>query len=153
MNQDSINFLRDSLIHHRDLKNALDRKASFLLGISGVIFTLSIGLLLEIQFLILAVSSFLSAFLSILVICSPFRRGTKKSFGLMCWWGFSDKNFEQYTEELNKVFTSETQISQEYMKEIWNLTNYSLKPKTKLLNSASIILISGFFIGFILFFI
>ena len=153
MNQNSINFLRDSLTHHRDLKNGLDRKASFLLGISGVIFALSVGLLQEIQFLILAISSFLAAFLSILVIRSPFRRGVKKKFGLMCWWGFSDKSFEEYKEGINKVFTSEEKISHEYMREIWNLTNFSLKPKTKLLNSATIILISGFLIGFMLFFI
>jgi len=153
MGQNSINFLRDSLTHHRDLKNSLDRKASFLLGISGVIFTLSVARLQEIQFLVLAISSFLTAFLSILVICSPFRGGVRKKFGLMCWWGFSNKSFEQYKKGLNEVFTSEEKILQEYMKEIWNLTNYSLKPKTKLLNLASIILISGFLIGFILFFI
>lgn len=152
MNQNSINFLRDSLIHHRDLKNAIDRKASFLLGISGVIFTLSIAQLQEIQFLVLAISSFLAAFLSILVICSPFRGGVRKKFGLMCWWGFSNKNFEEYRDELNRIFSSEERISQEYMKEIWNLVNYSLKPKTKLLNRASLILIFGFLIGFILFF-
>lgn len=154
MEKNSINFLRDSLTHHRDLKNALDHKASFLLGISGVIFGLSVGHLCELQFLIIAISSFFTALLSVFVICLPFRHSkVKRKFGLMCWWGFLNKNFDQYKDDLNKVFISEEEIAQEYMKEIWNLANYSLKPKNKLLRLSSIILILGLLGGFVLFFI
>ena len=153
MNENAINFLRDSLVHHRDLKNALDHKASFLVGISGVIFTLSVGHLEKMQFLILAIGSFLTVLLAILVIFLPFRRKIKEKFGLMCWWGFSDKSFNQYKDELNKIFNSNEEISLEYMKEIWNLTNYSLNPKTKLLKCASSILILSLLSAFILFFI
>jgi len=85
MGQNSINFLRDSLIHHRDIKNALDQKASFLVAVSGVIFGLSVGRLQEIQFLVLALSSFFSVLLSVLVIRLPFRGITKEKLGLMCW--------------------------------------------------------------------
>lgn len=153
MNSNSINFLRESLAHHRDLRNALDHKASFLLAISGVIFTLSIGRLQEIQFCVLGISALLAAILSVFTIFSPFRKGVKKKFGLMCWWGFSEKSFEQYKDELEKVFTSDEAILREYMKEIWNLGHYSLEPKTRLLQWSSLILILGLLAGFILFFI
>jgi hypothetical protein len=152
MEQNSINFLRDSLIHHRDIKNALDQKASFLVAVSGVIFGLSVGRLQEAQFLVLAISSFFTVLLSVLIIRLPFRGITKEEFGLMCWW-FSDKSLDQYKDELNEIFTSDEKISQEYIKEIWNLANYSLKPKGKLLKWASSILVLGLLGGFILFFI
>lgn len=152
MEKNAIIFLRDSLTHHRDIKNALDQKASILLALSGVIFALSVGRLAEPQFLVLAISSFLSALLSVLLIRLPFRGIQKEEIGLMCWW-FSDKSFEQYQEELKDAFTSDEKIYQEYMKEIWNLANYSLKPKGNLLKWATVILVLGLLGGFILFFI
>lgn len=153
MEQKSIKFLQDSLIHHRSLKNSLDQKASFLVGVSGIIFGLSVGRLQEAQFLLLAISSFLTVFLSVLVTFLPFRGKLKEKFGLMCWWGFSDKSFDQYKDLLNKTLDSDEKIAQEYMKEIWSLVNYSIKPKTKFLKWASLILILGLLGGFILFFI
>jgi len=153
MTKYSVNFLEDSLTHHYGLRNALDQKASILLALSGVIFSLSIGHFPETQFITLAISSFLAALLSVLAIFLPFRSKTRVKFNLMCWWGFSDRSFAQYKEELNKLFASDEKISQEYMKEIWNLANYSLKPKTNLLKWASLILIIGLLSGFILFFI
>ena len=152
MQQDSINFLRDSLTHHRELKKSLDQKASFLSALAGVIFTISIGRLDEVQYLVLAVSSFLSALLSILVVFLPFR-GKVKDRGLMCWWGFADKNIDQYKDQLNKVLFADKEVPEEYIKEIWSLANNSLKPKTKLLKWASLILIFGFLAGFVLFFV
>lgn len=153
MNDKAINFLRDSLVHHRDLKNALDQKASFLLALSGVIFSLSVGRLEKMQFLVLAAGSFITVILAIFVVFLPFRGKIKEKFGLMCWWGFSNKNFNQYKDELNRVFNSDEEISTEYMKEIWNLTNYSLKPKTKILKWASFILVVALLLAFILFFV
>lgn len=153
MNQDSINFLRDSLMHHRDLRNGLDQKASIILGFSSVIFTLSVGHLEELQFLIIAVSSFFTALFSIFAIFMPFRRDAKDKFSLMCWWGFRYKGFDDYKKDINNVFNSDEAVAQEYMKEIWGLANYSLAPKNRYLKIASIILIVGLLIGFVLFFI
>lgn len=153
MEQKSIKFLRDSLVHHRSLKNSLDQKASFLVAIAGVIFGLSIGRLDEIHFLVLAVASFLAVLLSIIITFLPFRGKLKGKFGLMCWWGFSNKSFEEYEAELKKSLVSDEKIAQEYAKEIWGLANYSLKPKTRILKWASIILILGLLGGFVLFFV
>lgn len=152
--QNSINFLRDSLTHHRSLKSSLDQKASFLVGVSGIIFGLSIGRLEEAQFLVLAITSFLAVFLSILVVFLPFRGKIKpEERSLMCWWGFSDRDFNQYESGLNEVLASNEKIAKEYEKEIWSLVNYSLKPKTKFLKLASFILILGFLGGFVMFFV
>jgi len=152
MEQSSINFLRDSLTHHRDIKNALDQKASFLVAVSGVIFGLSVGRLHEIQFLVLAISSFFTVLLSVLIIRLPFRGITKEQLGLICWW-FSDKSFDEYKDGLDKILNSDEKIAQEYVKEIWNLANYSLKPKGKLLKWATYILVLGLLGAFMLFFI
>lgn len=153
MDQNSINFLRDSLLHNRDIRNGLDQKASIILGLSGVIFTLSIGSLEKLQFLVLAITSFFAALLSIFAIFLPFRRQTKNRFSLICWLGFLFKNFDDYKREVYSAFESEEKTSQEYMKEIWSLANYSLKPKTKLLKWASSILTLGLLMAFVLFFV
>jgi len=153
MDQNSISFLRDSLNHHHNLRNGLDQKASFLVGVAGIIFGLSISHLDKLNFLVLAICSFAAFFLSILAVFLPFRGKIKERFSLMCWWGFSDKNLEQYEKELREVFASEEKIAQEYMREIWNLMNYSIKPKTLILKWASFILILGLLAGFVLFFV
>ncbi len=152
MEQDSINLLRDSLTQHYNLRNALDQKASFLSALSGIIFGLSIGHLEKPYFLILAISSFLTVFVSILAVFLPFRR-IKGRFSLICWWGFLGQDFEQYKRGLNDVFVSRERTAEEYMREIWNLGNYSLKPKSKILKFASVILISGLLGAIIAFFI
>lgn len=153
MEQNALNFLRDSFHHHRELTNALDRKASFLLALASVIFGLSIINAGSIPFFVMAVCSLLSALLCVLVITSPFRGRIKGRFSLLCWWGFADKNYEQYKEGLDKVLASESAMVEEYKKEVWGLANYSLKPKTILLKWASYILLLGLLVGFILFFI
>lgn len=152
MAENSINFLRDSLLHHRSIRDSLDNKASMLLAISGVIFGLSLARIEGPAFLALALSSFLTVFFSIVVISSTFRGNAKKNFGLMCWFGFAEKDFNQYKKELNRVFISDEKIADEYMKEIWNLANYSIKQKTLFLKIASFILIFGLLLSFIIFF-
>ena len=153
MNQNSINFLRDSLNHHHSLRSGLDQKASFLVGITGIIFGLSISHLDQLNFLVLAICSFVAFFLSILAVFLPFRGKIKERFSLMCWWGFSNKNLVQYEKELEETFISEEKIAKEYMREIWNLVNHSIKPKTLILKWASFILIFGLLAGFVLFFV
>ena len=153
MNLNSINFLRDSLNHHHSLRSGLDQKASFLVGVAGIIFGLSISHLDKLNFLLLAICSFVTVFLAILVVFLPFRGKIKERFSLMCWWGFSRKNLEQYEKELREIFVSDEKIAEEYAREIWNLANYSLKPKTLILKWASFILILGLLAGFVLFFV
>lgn len=151
MNDHSINFLRDSLNHHYGIRGSLDQKSSFLVAISAVIFSVSIIRISEIAFLVLAITSFIAVLLAIMVTFLPFTGRKKKWHGLMCWWGFKEKDFNQYEQELKKAFLSDEDIAKEYMTEIWNLANYSLKPKTKILKIVSSILSSGLIIGFILF--
>ena len=146
-------FLRDSLSHHYTLRNALDQKASFLSALAGVIFGLSISHLSELHFLVLAVASFLTVFISIMIVCLPYRGKISNKFGLLCWWGFLGKDFDEYKGALDRVFSSEENIAEEYEREIWNLANYSLKPKSKLLKLSSFILIIGLLAGFVLFFV
>jgi len=153
MDINSMSFLRDSLSHHYELRNAMDQKASFLSALAGVIFGLSVSHLRDLHFLILAIASFFTVFISIMIVCLPYRGKITNKLGLLCWWGFLGKNFKEYQDELDKVFSSEKNIAEEYELEIWNLANYSLKPKSKLLKLASFILIFGLLAGFVLFFV
>lgn len=153
MDQNAFNFLRDSLTHHYNVRNALDSKASFLLAISGVIFGLSVIRLEKIQFLVIAIASFLTIVLAVFGIFLPYRGKMKEKWGLMCWWGFLHKSFEEYKAETDKVLVSEEEIKNEYQREIWLLAQSSLKPKTALLKTASSVLLVGLLAGFILFFV
>ena len=71
----------------------------------------------------------------------------------MCWWSFRADDYEGYKEEIAKVKETDEKIAEEYTKEIWNLAQYSLRPKTILLRWSSFVLTLGLFIGFLLFFI
>lgn len=153
MDSNAINFLRDSLNHHYNVRNALDSKASFLLAISGVIFGLSVIRLEEIQFVVITITSFLTILLAIFTVFLPYRGKMKEKWGMMCWWGFLNKSLEEYKAETDRVLSSEEGIKNEYQREIWLLAQSSLKPKTALLKAASSVLLVGLLAGFILFFL
>ena len=153
MNPNSINFLRDSLSHHYSLRSALDQKASFLVGIAALIFGFSMTKLDELNFLILAICSFITLLLSAMAVFLIFRGKRKERISLMCWWNFSKKEYDQYKCELNDVFESDEKIAEEYARDIWNLANYSIKPKALILKWASFILVFGLLAGFVLFFV
>jgi len=152
MSQNILNFLQDSLKHHRDLTVALDRKASFLIALSGVIFGLSVSRLDQLQFIVIAACSLISVLLLVMIIRLPFRGKIEQKFSLLCWWGFKNKKFEEYSDEIDQLADSKSGIIKEYKKEIWNLAEHSLKPKNTLLKWASLILSVGLLAGFIIFF-
>ncbi|MDD5341886.1 MAG: hypothetical protein PHH01_00010 [Patescibacteria group bacterium] len=153
VNQNSINLLRDSLTLQNSLRGSLDQKASFLVGIAAVIFGLSMIRIEASNFLVLAISSFITLVMAITVVFLPFRGKRKERLSFICWWGFSDKGLEEYEDKLKKVFDSDDKMAEEYMREIWTMTNYSIKPKSKILKFASFILVFGLLIGFVLSFV
>ncbi|MFA5070455.1 MAG: Pycsar system effector family protein [Patescibacteria group bacterium] len=153
MDPNAINFLRDSLAHHHNLRNSLDGKASFLLAIAGVVFGLSVIRLEKVQFVVIAITAFLTILLTVFAVFLPYRGKMKEKIGLMCWWGFAGKSYESYQEEVNRVIKTDEAIADEYKKEIWNLANYSLRPKSVLLKWASFVLTVGLLAGFVLFFV
>jgi hypothetical protein len=153
MNTNAINFLRDSLNHHYGLRSAMDQKASFLVGIAAIIFGFSMTRLEELNFLILAICSFIALFLSAMAVFLPFRGKRTERISLMCWWNFAKKGYDKYQCELNDIFQSDEKIVEEYSRDIWNLANYSIKPKTLILGWANAILITGLLAGFVLFFV
>jgi len=153
MEKISFDFLKESLRHQLELKKSLEQKASFLTALAGVLFGLSVSRLDQGQFLVLAIGTFLTVLLTVTAVFMPFRGKIKGGKSLICWWGFAEKNFEEYKNSLANVFQSEEKIAEEFEKEIWNLSEYSLKPKTKLLAFASFFLIAGLVLSFALFFV
>jgi len=151
MQERKIKFLKESLTHHRDVRNALDNKAALLLGLSGVVLAISISNMKELQYLVMAICSLISALILVFVVSMPFKRKTRIKMGLICWWGNHIDSFSEYKQEVERATKTENSIAEEYMKEIWNLANYSLKQKTKLIRWSSWILILGLLGGLILF--
>jgi len=151
MQERKIKFLKESLAHHRDVRNALDNKAALLLGLSGVVLAISISNMRELQYLVMALCSLVSALLLVFVVSMPFKRKTRIKMGLICWWGSHIDSFSEYKKEVERATKTENSIAEEYMKEVWNLANYSLKQKTKLIRWSSWILILGLLSGLILF--
>jgi hypothetical protein len=137
-NDIKIKFLEKSIDINHALRNSLDYKANFLLAISGIMFTLAISAKID----ALIVLSGMAAILCILSISLPFRKINKKN-SLLCWWGISNKTFDEYDEAVEEI-KSEDDLILEYKKEIYFLYFQSIKFKNKLLKFSSLILLSTF---------
>ena len=146
-------FLQASLDTQRRYKEHLDQKASILLGISGVIFVLSISNMEQIGFLVIAVFSLLSCILNVWVISFPFKKHRRGKYGFMCYLGFYDLDFKEYGKQLKAILNSKDGLVNEYATEIYSLAEHSIKFKTKLIRNASFILSLGLVIGLVLLFI
>lgn len=147
MDEKIFNYLRDSLAHNRDVKNALDNKASLLLAISGAIFTLSIANINRPTFTTLAIFMAAVIMLCVWSVFLPQRDKTKVKKGFFCWWGYDMKNFDEYKNNLNEIFAQPDKILDEYETEIWNIVNFSIKLKTKTLKAASLLFVAGVLIS------
>jgi len=113
---EKIIFLREFLNHQQDIKNILNHKASFVIAISGIIFTLSLGKMDQLPFLILAISSFFSTLLSIFIIRFPFHSKTETKFNMIGYWGFSKKSYDEYKKGIIEISKSDDKIAREYIK-------------------------------------
>lgn len=153
MNKEILELAKESLVHNRDIKKTLDQKASLLLGLSGVILTISIGNLEKVQYVILAVTALVVIFLSILAVFLPFRSKKRIKPNLICQWGTRGAEFDEYRAKVLGLSDSPEKILDEYLKEAWNLSGFSVKSKTCLLKWASGILLAGFLTGFVLVFV
>lgn len=150
---EKIAFLQASLDTQRRYKEHLDQKASILLGISGVIFVLSISNIEKVGFLIIAIFSLVSVILNVWVISFPFKKHHRGKFGFMCYLGFYDLDFKEYSRKLKIILDSKDGMVNEYATEIYSLAEHSIKFKTKLIRYASFALSLGLLIGLVLFFI
>ena len=148
MKEKSLDFLKTSLGHQMFFHNALDQKASWLLGISGVIFVLSLSYLNLIGFKIMAIFSLIAALANIWVISFPFRHERSSSFSFLCWKGIKRMTLEDYQKEAKRIFKSDKKIADEYYKEIHSLVEHSIKPKSRLIRLGSLLLTLGFVISF-----
>ena len=146
-------FLQASLDTQRGYKEHLDQKASILLGISGVIFVLSINNIEKIGFLVIAIFALLSCILNVWVISFPFKKNRRGKFGFMCYLGFYNLDFKEYTKKLKSILDSKDGLVAEYATEIYSLAEHSIKFKTKLIRYSSFALSLGLIIGLVLFFV
>ncbi|MCX7779139.1 MAG: DUF5706 domain-containing protein [Patescibacteria group bacterium] len=150
MTPEQLNFIRDAYLHQREQRGVFDTKASFLVGVSGIIFALSMGRTEKIGFLIIAVAALISLILTIWAVSYPFPRPSKGVFSLLCWSGFIGFKNGEYEKKIKEVISSEEKMAQEYLKEIYALSKYSIEPKAKMVRTASFILslslIAGLFI-------
>jgi hypothetical protein len=146
----ALDFLMDSLRFNQAYKESLDRKASFLLGISSVVLVLSFNNVARPGFLLIALGALLASIFSVWVINFPFQKVHRGQFSIICAWGFEHLTAEEYDRKLTAVFEDEAAIQAAYRQEIFALSEYSIKMKLRFIKMASLALTLGLVVGFIL---
>lgn len=86
-NEIRIHFLEKSLDTIHSLRDSYDRKASFLLSVSGIIFALAMVKWPDWPYVILTVFSLVSFICCIYAVVLPYRPKTPESRNIFCWWG------------------------------------------------------------------
>lgn len=150
MTNEQLNFIRDAYLHQKEQRSIFDTKAWFLIGVSGVIFALSMNRIERLGFFIISVSALFALILALWTISFPFRRAPGEKFSLLCWSGFKGLDKKEYEEKMREIISSNEKIAHEYIKEIYALSRYSVEPKSKMVRVASLILtlslLSGLFL-------
>ncbi|GEM_PF-1551871 len=144
----ALDFLRDSLRFNQEYKEALDRKASFLLGIASVVLVVSSNNITKPGFVLVGLGALVSSLFSVWVISFPFRRTHKGKFSLMCAWGFDHLSEGEYSRQIERLINDPTAMVATYKQEIFALSEYSIKIKLRFIKLASLALTLGLTIGF-----
>lgn len=142
-----IDFLRESLRFNQEYKESLDHKASFLLGVGSVVLVLSLNNVTRPGFGVVAAGALLASLFSIWVISFPFRKTHRGKFSILCAWGFDHLSEAEYNRQLDDVLASEQATMATYRKEIFALSEYSIKIKLRFIKLASLTLTLGLVIG------
>lgn len=150
MTNEQLNFLRDIYLHQREQRSVFDTKASFLIGVSGIIFALSISRMDKMSFTIIVLASLTALILNIWAVSFPFPRASKGLFSLLSWSMIREMSDVEYQIKIKELFNNEEKIIQEYLKEIYALSKYSIEPKAKLVKISSFILSLSLLLGLIL---
>lgn len=150
MRESQIHFLKDIFTYQWEMRNALDRKASFLLSISGIIFVLSMMHLEKISFKVIAFASIISCLIALWTITLPFKERRRKAFHLMSFLGFSKMTPEEYYQQILETIETDEKIIEEYIRNVYALATRSLEPKSKLIRIGNSVLTLGLIIGGIL---
>ncbi len=145
----ALDFLRESLRFNQEYKESLDHKASFLLGIASVVLVLSLNNLQKPGFLVVALGALASSIFSIWVISFPFRKTHRGQFSLICAWGFEHLTEGEYNRQIEQVMNNEPAVINTYKKEIFALSEYSIKIKLHFIKLASLALTIGLVAGLV----
>lgn len=145
----SFDFLKDSLRFNQEYKEALDRKASFLLGIASVVLIVSSNNVEKPGFLLVGLGALISSLFSVWVISFPFRKTHKGKFSLMCAWGFDHLKEAEYSQQIDRLIRDPQAMLATYKQEIFALSEYSIKMKLRFIKLASLALTVGLVVGFL----
>jgi hypothetical protein len=143
-NEIKVRFLEKSLETMHALRDAHDRKASFLLSVSGIIFALSLTKYPEVPYVILTIFSLISFVACIYAIVLPYRPKTPEGRNIFCWWGVKGKSYDEYFNKIKSDINNPEDLIREYSKEIYSLYYNSLRYKSVLNIISGISLLIGF---------
>lgn len=144
------NFIHDAYAHQKEQRTIYDNKASFLIGVSGVIFAFSMGQISKLSFLIIAFSALLALILSVWTVSFPFPRSKGAKFSLLCWSGFRGLAKDEYETKMKEIIDSDEKIVHQYIREIYATYRYSVLPKSRMIRAASLILTFSLLTGLML---
>jgi hypothetical protein len=152
-----IHFLKDNLTKQYDTYHHYETRANFTLAISsGLLFFAITQLIahpdLGLGLCVIIFTAFLSMVLSLLTIKPPkFMRKKRQSESLFYHSNIFDQTSSGFVKKVLKTSSSREEIIKEYAQEIYNLVNYSIKPRRIFSQYITNILVIGITIGLIIF--
>lgn len=147
-------LLRDTLKLQIELNKICDNKANFILGISGVLIVLSLSQVTEsvfalknIGFLVIILSSFFSAALSVYAIKPKNKKRIKRADVFFFGSFLEIYTREEYVEKHLEILSNPTEWAEQYASEIYDFAKEDLQPRFLEVKKASLVLLSGLTLG------
>lgn len=153
---DGVHLLRTTAQMQYQLSQMADQKASMLLGITFVIFTISVGQsrLAEPQpaLIVLAVSAFIAAFLTVLAVLPSVKAGPKPDFTNILFFGsFTQLSEEEYVKRLLDAASDTRSVYEAFAHDIYQNGRVLAFKKYRLVGSAYRVMAVGLAISFLTF--
>lgn len=153
---DGVHLLRTTQMVQYQLSQMADQKASMLLGITFVIFTIAVGQakLGEPQpaLLILGAAAFVAAFLTVLAVLPSVKAGPKPDISnILFFASFTQLSEEEYVERLLEVVSDSRTVYEAFAHDIYQNGRVLALKKYKLIGYAYRVMLVGLSLSFLAF--
>lgn len=154
---DGVHLLRTTQQVQYQLSQMADQKASMLLGITFVIFTISVGQAKSGQpqpaLLILGVAAFVAAFLTVLAVLPSVKAGPKPDAirNILFFGSFTQLDEDEYVERLLDVVSDSRTVYEAFAHDIYQNGRVLALKKYKLIGYAYRVMLVGLSLSFMAF--
>jgi hypothetical protein len=154
---DGVHLLRTTMQAQYQLSQMADQKASMLLGITFVIFTIAVGQARLGQpqpaLMILGATAFVAAFLTVLAVLPSVKAGPKPDSirNILFFGSFTQMPEDEYVEHLLEVATDPRTIYEAFARDIYQNGAVLAQKKYRLIGYAYRVMLVGLSLSFITF--